>query len=724
MKFRWALTIVLSASVYAEEEVEETDTPVLETVVKEKPSVDVRRVAGSAHVFTQADMERHEYDDVNNLLRGTPGVYLRTEDGYGLRPNIGMRGVNSDRSSKITLMEDDVLFGPAPYSAPAAYYFPLITRMTGAELFKGPGTVRYGPQTIGGAFNLRSRSVPTLATGELDLALGPYGADKMHGWAGYGNEGGGLLVEGVRLGSDGFKVLDNNGPTGFLKNEFMAKAVWKKNFGAVRNHLELKWVYSDEISHETYLGLTEADFEKTPLRRYAASQNDVMTWDRNALLLSHRLVTDTFSLETKAYTQAVQRTWQRLNRFARGPDLRTLLGGPGRGQDAVWLGILRGELDTETPDQNLLIASNNRTFLSQGIQTKATWQVKKNSFENRLELGARFHFDSITRLHTDDAHQMVNGTLVPTGQDADVTTHNHAFTRALSFYLQDELSWDGWLLVPGARMEVISNSFRDVLAETRQKGSSVEVLPGLGVVRQLGERVDVLAGVYQGFSPVTPGQAQAVRPEKSWNYEAGVRYRSQRVKAELIGFLNDYFNIVGECTLSSGCDEDALNRQFNGGAARVYGLEASASLNFPTWKKISFQLQTNYTLSLSEFLSSFVSEAPQFGNVNKFDELPYIPRHLANVSLRASRGKWSASMVLNYVGASREQAGSGPIPTALLSQEHLLLDAAVHYQVGPSSEFYVTGNNLLNATYVAAHRPFGARPGAPINGMVGFKHRF
>ena len=69
--------------------------------------------------------------------------------------DIGLRGANPDRSAKLTLMEDGVLMGPAPYSAPAAYYFPLTTRMTAVEVFKGPASIRYGPNTIGGAINLR-----------------------------------------------------------------------------------------------------------------------------------------------------------------------------------------------------------------------------------------------------------------------------------------------------------------------------------------------------------------------------------------------------------------------------------------------------------------------------------------------------------------------------------------------------------------------------------------
>ncbi|MDB4995815.1 MAG: outer rane iron(III) dicitrate receptor, partial [Myxococcaceae bacterium] len=64
------------------------------------------QTAGSAHVIRSDKLERYEYDDPNAVLAQVPGVYSRGEDGIGLRPNIGIRGVNPDRSKKLTLLED------------------------------------------------------------------------------------------------------------------------------------------------------------------------------------------------------------------------------------------------------------------------------------------------------------------------------------------------------------------------------------------------------------------------------------------------------------------------------------------------------------------------------------------------------------------------------------------------------------------------------------------
>lgn len=109
---------------------------------------DARRVAGSGSVIGQDQLRIEAATDINQLLKTVPGIYIREEDGAGLRPNIGIRGATSERSSKITLLEDGVMVAPAPYADPSAYYFPTATRQTAVEVLKGAPLLRYGPQTL------------------------------------------------------------------------------------------------------------------------------------------------------------------------------------------------------------------------------------------------------------------------------------------------------------------------------------------------------------------------------------------------------------------------------------------------------------------------------------------------------------------------------------------------------------------------------------------------
>lgn len=182
---------------------------------------DLKKSAGSVTLIDEAALDKFEYDDIARILATVPGVNIRQEDGYGLRPNIGFRGVTPERSKKINIMEDGVLIGPAPYSASAAYYFPMTSRMTAVEVTKGPSTIKYGPNTVAGALNLITRQVPDVREGGIDLGVGSDGYGKVHGY--YGDTIGdfGYLLEGLHLQADGFKQLDGGGDTGFEKSDFI-----------------------------------------------------------------------------------------------------------------------------------------------------------------------------------------------------------------------------------------------------------------------------------------------------------------------------------------------------------------------------------------------------------------------------------------------------------------------------------------------------------------------
>ena len=204
-----------------------------------------RRTAGSAHKLSEKTLQRQSHDDIHRILGQVPGVYTREEEGYGLRPNIGLRGASSDRSAKVTLMEDGILIAPAPYSAPAAYYFPISSRLVGLEVYKGAAAIQFGPQTIGGAINLLSRQVPERRPEVLlRSANGNFGYGKAHFAAGgmAGRIGG--LIDVVHVRADGYHRIDGSagpdtgGNSGFSKNEVVLKSLWR-NSSTSTPHTEL-----------------------------------------------------------------------------------------------------------------------------------------------------------------------------------------------------------------------------------------------------------------------------------------------------------------------------------------------------------------------------------------------------------------------------------------------------------------------------------------------------
>ena len=111
---------LISMAAHGQESDRDRDQQPIDTVTIIGHRGDVADVPGSAHVITNEALAVFIESDILRVLRTVPGVYLQEEEGFGLRPNIGIRGSGLDRSARIALLEDGLLIAPAPYSAPSA----------------------------------------------------------------------------------------------------------------------------------------------------------------------------------------------------------------------------------------------------------------------------------------------------------------------------------------------------------------------------------------------------------------------------------------------------------------------------------------------------------------------------------------------------------------------------------------------------------------------------
>ena len=100
---------------------------------------------GAAYFLSTTELAEFNFSDIHRALNKIAGINFYEEDGFGLRPNISIRGTSPERSSKIAIMEDGILISPAPYSASSAYYFPSVARMQAVEVLKGSSQIQYGP---------------------------------------------------------------------------------------------------------------------------------------------------------------------------------------------------------------------------------------------------------------------------------------------------------------------------------------------------------------------------------------------------------------------------------------------------------------------------------------------------------------------------------------------------------------------------------------------------
>lgn len=702
----------------------------------------LRFLPGSAAIISNADISRSVMVNSNEVLKQVSGVHVVEEEGLGLRANIGIRGLDPDRSRSVLMLEDGIPIALGPYGEPEMYFTPSIDRMMGVEVLKGSGQVLYGPQTIGGVINYLTADPPAESEGRLSLKGGE--GSYFQALARYGNT----------FGNAGFtftylrRQADNIGPTQFRLDDLSGKFRIKTG---IRSTLNLKWSVYNEHSNSTYVGLTQPMYNSGSMDDLRIAPKDELLIRRYALSATHDyLISDDIMLKTTVFGYTTVRNWLRQD-FTYNAEASGLTG-ISYGDESLPQGAIYLQNST---------GNRNRQFEVAGIEPRLRIRYAVGHLSNQLDAGLRFLYERAYE-------QRINGT-VADALSGILRNDEIRTGKAASVYAQNKTTLtEKMTLTGGLRFETLDYK-RKILRVSEidttiiGKTAVSQLIPGAGLNYEVLNGLNLFAGIHRGFAPPrikdavsSSGEDVLLDAENSWNFELGFRHKHhRRTEAELTLFYMDFSNQVIPVSESSGGAGAGL---INGGQTIHRGVEASIDYVPENWLPQGHELRLRASATyIDSYFSNdrFVIEKLGTGNQSdtvwinvKGNRTPYSPNLLISglIEYEAKSGL-GGHIVINYTGSqytdllntsdvmdyiALDQADDqyaymqatangriGEIPA------HLVLNATVWHSFGNSGfELSISAKNLLNERYIVSRRPQGIRVGTPRMLMAGLTYNF
>jgi Fe(3+) dicitrate transport protein len=670
----------------------------------------LRTTPGAGVVLETRDLERSRVFTINEALRKVPGVFARDEEGLGLRPNIGIRGLNPTRSSKVLLLEDGLPLTFAPYGDNASYYHPPVERFERIEVLKGSGQVAFGPQTIGGVINYITAPAPATFGGALVARGGNRGFRDYQLRVGDGLGDGGWSASLVHKDSDGAR---ENMALGL---DDLAMRFDQALDG--RRSLALRASLYREDSQVPYSGLTRAEYEANPLGN--AFRNDRFELQRWALSATLGQQFDAGTLRTSVYYTYLDRDWWRQSSNSGQR--------PADASDPACGGM-----------QNLERGCGNegrlRQYYTAGLETRGTRAFALGALQGELSAGLRHHVEKQNRRQVNGDTALAR--LAGTSRNAGVREDNTRDVAASAAFLQAEFAAGDWRVTPGLRYEYVEYERRNLLLGGAAGNSRFdELIPGLGITWDWRPGVTLFAGVHRGFAPprvedvIGPaGGSIELAAERSWNRELGLRLQPRDgVTAELTAFDLDFSNQVVPSSVAGGSGATLTSA----GRTSHRGIELAASVELPDVLPGASDayLRTALTwLADARYLGERFSAIPGAGSIPvRGNRLPYAPEQLATVAFgfEAPQGL-AAEIEAVYTGA----AFTDDLNSMAVSVDgqrgriggYGIVNATVSQRIAGSLTVFASAKNLADRRYVA-DMSRGLIPGAPRQLQMGFDYRF
>ncbi|MES2383751.1 MAG: TonB-dependent receptor [Pseudomonadota bacterium] len=649
-------------------------------------------IAGAGQVLEERDLEASHVYTVNEALRKVPGVVVRDEDGFGLRPNIAIRGLNPSRSTKITLLEDGIPLAYAPYGDNATYYHPPIDRFRSIEVLKGAGSLLFGPQTIGGVVNYITPAPPREFGGFVQSTVGNRGF--FNGRVSVG--GNGLQVDYTRKEGQGSRENQSH-----AIDDLSVKYVTSLSNNQA---ITLRANYYKENSQISYTGITQAEFDRLGAR-YNPFTDDTFDTQRIGVSATHEIFFDKGAqLLTNVYYAKFDRDWWRQQSNTTDTS---------QCNPAFRAARLAG--NRVTPAQCNSTQGRLRSYYNAGIEPRLTVPYAGGEFQAGLKL----HKEGQDRLQ-------LNGTS-STARTGTVAENALRETNAISGYISNRFDIGSVSITPILRYESVEANRVNRL-NTAESGSTkvAETLPGIGMTWNLQKNMTLFGSLHKGFAPPrvedligNTGTVTEVGSEKSTNLELGVRSQpTDGVSLQAAYFRTRFDNLIASGSIAGG------STPLSQGKALFQGLELAADVR----AKSGLFSRLAYTwVPTAEQTTAFRNVANNALVGVQGNRQPYAPKQTLTAAAGYSLGAWHAELEVQHVGKQFSDFANTQNPSADGQRGQIsaysAFNAALNYRIDKALSVFLVTKNLTDKTYIV-DRTRGILVGQPRLVQVGLRYGF
>lgn len=657
----------------------ETKLPRIDVVSGGQQSIN--KQPGSVAIVSKEELELQQPLSTEDALRRVAGINIKGEEESGVVVNLGMRGLPADQT-KTLMLEDGVPVAPSLFLGNGRYYNPRIQRMESIEVLKGASSLRYGPSTIGGVINYKTKTPEDGVS--ISGRVGSFGLREGTVELGGSSKSGDAML-GVfytKAESDGFMGK------GYKMDDIMVKAGLAMGDN---QWVGVKFSHSENEANISYRGLFIEDYKAR--KTYNPAPDDYFITERNAFDINHELtINDSATLQTLVYWSEVSRDYWRFGVNNPNTDLPTT----GR-----W-------------DYKDTLNGNNRSFERKGAESRLNVEHNLFGMRNESEVGVRVMEETLSnkRIGATRANPR-SGDL---NSDVSEKATSVAFFAQNRFMVNDKLA-----ITPGLRVEQYDQERVDEKDRSKSaKTSNTEVMPGIGATYQVAPMAQVYGGIYKAFAPAQTADAldgyvdQQLEAERSVNMEVGVRGANERFNYEATLFQMDFDNQI-----EAGNSDPTLAKQ-NAGKTLHQGIELAAGYQLGG----GFSLDGNVT---------YVPTSEYRSGADKGNRLTYSPEVLANIALGYTKGDLQAELSAHYNGEqygssdNRKEIGGnsggiGGIWGGKLDA-YTTVNLSTRYAVNKQLSVFGAVKNLTDEHYISGLRQ-GIYVGPERSFEVGAKYKF